>query len=412
MKQVEFQVAKEFKPINEMFSELKLIECLKSDGMRLQVEPIRSKINNGDVESANELKKKLPAIIVSGRFKETRTLGGLDQYSKIICLDLDKLAAERVAATKEKVVNCEYTYIAFISPSGCGIKIFVKVDSEADKHKVAYKQVVDYYSKLLSEKFDEKTSDLTRLTFLSYDPDVYHYPDSKVFHVTEISVSEKMPLRVASAHYDYNAVYEYAYQYTGNKQKYEEGNRNNFLYLLSCNCNRFGLPKEDLLNCLDWCDLPDAEIIQTVNSGYKHSKEFNTWKPKVKQSDVSIQTVTSKYEDIAGYTSVIPFEVKQRLPDVMAQLIGGYNDRQSDMALTALLSLLSGIMNTTKGVFNNSIIYPALCSMITAPSGSGKSVTGGMQKLFLPLHHKLLKSHEQQNGLFLPDNVLTPYKLD
>ena len=122
-------------------------------------------------------------MLISGIFKGGRTPDRLEQYSKIICLDLDKLPIEQVVPIKDKVALCEYTLAVFISPSGLGLKVLVKVSSGSNYHKDAYKQVLKFYTTLIGRKFDEKTSDINRLTFLSYDPDIYDDPDSTVFEV-------------------------------------------------------------------------------------------------------------------------------------------------------------------------------------------------------------------------------------
>ena len=408
MNTIEFQVVEGLNLTTKRCSENALIKGLKGKKMQLAISPIRSKVNTGDIEGANDLKKQLPAILVSGIFNKARKYDCLSRYTQIICLDLDKLALEKVQEIKDKAINNAYTYIAFISPSGRGIKIFVKVNSGADQHKEAYRQVTRYYTELLGVAFDQQTSDITRLTYMSYDPDVYCYPDSDTFQVEQTKVDCAQLPSDSHETRNYQKVYEHAYRFTERKLKYTAGERNRFLYQLACNCNRYGIPKEELVCFLDWCDLPTSEVTSTVSSAYNHASEFNTWTLPIVNALPEEQNVKSSYQTVIGDTLSISQDVKDCLPTLLRRLIQGYDGRQSDMALTAALGLLSGLLSGTRGIYNHSMIYPALSCMVTAPSGSGKSAMGNIQRLFLPVHDQLLKTCSIANGLFLPDNTATP----
>jgi len=413
MEQIIFQVAEKFAPTSKRCNETQLINGLKGEKMKARITAYRELLASGDEEKADELKKSLPAIIASGIFEGGRTADKLSVYSHVICLDLDDIEADRIQALKDEACKSEYTFIAFISPSGQGVKIFVKVSSGSNYHRDAYKQVVKFYSDLLKVKFDEKTSDVCRLCFMSYDPEPYHYPDSTVFPVdTPIVKLAETPATSLSIVPDgqYKLLYEQAYNYALKKERNEEGNRNNFLFLLSYNCNRYGIPKDELFKYLDWCELPEREMQLAVDSAYKRVDLFGTWKAKSEPAKEVVRTQAAKpsYEDVAGDTPLIPVEVKKGLPLFMQEVISNYPDpRQSDMALTTLLSLLSSVMHRTRAVYHPAIITPSLSSMITAPSGSGKSVTGIVQRMFLPLHKSITHEPEHPHGLFLPDNTST-----
>lgn len=414
MEQIKFQVVEKFILTSKTCDESKLIAGLKGDKMKAAVIPIREALVKGDKETADDLKKALPALLISGLFEGGRTADKLASYSRIICLDLDKVDESKVNTVKEKACDCEYTFIAFVSPSGRGVKIFVKVSTGPNYHKDAYRQVVKFYSDLLGAKFDEKTDDVSRLTFMSYDPDPYHYPDSKVFQVTTpiVTVPEtpSLAMPISDSTEQFKTLYDSAYHYAEKKEKNEEGNRNNFLFLLSSNCNRYGIPKDVFLKQIDWCDLPCSEVKATVDSAYRRVECFGTWQSKKDdRRNVEIKQIEKpQYAELVRNTPIISSDTKRRLPAFLAELIKGYtDDRQSDMALTSLLSILSGMMNNTKGVYNNTLFSPELYSIITAPSGSGKSVTGSIQRLFMPLHSQLLKGGEYPTGLFVPDNTTT-----
>lgn len=72
-------------------------------------------------------------------------------------------------------------------------------------------------------------------------------------------------------------LFKYCVRYTNKKMMYEEGNRNNYIFLLSCNCNRRGLTEEQTIYyaCEEF-DLNSDEIKQTVSSAFNNKNEHNT----------------------------------------------------------------------------------------------------------------------------------------
>src|SRR5690606_7395903 len=104
------------------------------------------------------------AFTPSGRFSEGRKQQHLQEYTSIIVLDLDKLNEKQLQECKNRACREVYTYAAFISPSGNGLKILVQVkNGSMEAHKQAFNKVKSHYEKLLDVKVDESGSDLTRL---------------------------------------------------------------------------------------------------------------------------------------------------------------------------------------------------------------------------------------------------------
>jgi hypothetical protein len=120
--------------------------------------------------SRAKLKKQLPAFTPSGTFESGRKAELLTQYSGFVILDLDKLSPEDLERAKSLVALAPYTFAAFISPSGNGLKIIVPVNSTAEHHKLAFQQVSDYYEQALQLVVDPSGKDVSRLCFMSYDP--------------------------------------------------------------------------------------------------------------------------------------------------------------------------------------------------------------------------------------------------
>jgi len=74
-------------------------------------------------------------------------------------------------------------------------------------------------------------------------------------------------------------LFQHCVRYTDRKMTYAEGNRNNYIFLLACNCNRRGLPEDQTLYfCCEQFDLSSDEIKNTVASAYKKTEEHGKYK--------------------------------------------------------------------------------------------------------------------------------------
>ena len=226
------------------------------------------------------LKRNLSGFTPSGTFSNLRREENLLSYSKILVLDIDKLSKRKLSEVKSKAKGDDYTYAVFESPSGTGLKILVKVDSEAILHKIAFQGAKDYYESLLGVEIDKSGKDITRFCFVSYDPDLYLNKDSKEFEIVK-KVKDN---------------FERAIQLTQNNYAFEEGQRNNFIYTLACYCNQLGIPeyvsKEKILSQFGNGD--GNEFENAVKSAY--SRKLTPIASGLKKGDPIENYLLSQYD--------------------------------------------------------------------------------------------------------------------
>jgi len=115
------------------------------------------------------LKKKLLSIVFQGRFNH-RSINGLAESSQIATLDFDHVK-DPFFLRDFMFDSYSFVHAAFVSPSGDGVKVLVRIPQvESDQD---YK---DYYIVLLNyfddAKQDSSTKDISRICFISYDPDI------------------------------------------------------------------------------------------------------------------------------------------------------------------------------------------------------------------------------------------------
>lgn len=223
-------------------------------------------------------KQMLPCFTPSGTFIE-REIESLESYSGVICLDFDKL--EHRYETKERITKDSHTFGVFTSPSRNGLKVFVKVDSGPEDHYTAFSQLSEYYKNLSGVFPDRKCKDVSRLCFISSDPFLYVNINSDTFKV-DTSIIEETPRARETGQFHYaDTAAQYLINFTQKKAGvYQHGNRNDFIFRLACNCNRYGIPK---IQAVDICripyhtdtkDFPEPEFIKTIDSAYSNTHDF------------------------------------------------------------------------------------------------------------------------------------------
>ncbi|MDC6387538.1 VapE family protein [Maribacter sp. PR1] len=230
-------------------------------------------------EDYSQLKRGLTGFTPCGTFKVSRKEGNLKEYSGLIVLDLDNLGIRKLPKIKQQAIHDPHTLAVFVSPSGAGLKILVQVDSDKDLHAVAFKQVAEYYESLLNLEVDKSGKDVSRLCFISYDPELFYNPNSKAFQIVDL-IEEQ---------------FSKALVLTSKSNQFIEGQRNNFVYSLACNCNRLGIPIKAATKFIMGKYAYDRdEVLSTINSAY--SRVLPPLKDSFKEADPIETYLSRKYD--------------------------------------------------------------------------------------------------------------------
>jgi len=202
-----------FRDFNQVEANLDIsviLEQIRSGKYKAKVKALRELIRQGRTDDYNASKRSLPAFTPSGRFEGGRKLEFLKEYSGLIVLDLDKLSQDELSWAVDKVRDIHHTYAAFISPSGQGLKVLVKVFSRPVFHKSTFEQVRELYERTLNLQVDPSGKDITRLCFVSWDEQLYLNPSAVIFKPLVNSVEddiEKVVRKIESCQTDITADY-------------------------------------------------------------------------------------------------------------------------------------------------------------------------------------------------------------
>lgn len=284
-------IFKNFNEPTETKDILKILDDIKTGVYRNAITYLRKSLADNKTEAAERAKKSLPAFTPSATFKGGRKMEFLTNYNALVVLDIDKITPEKLAECKSILNSNEYVFSYFVSPSGNGLKIFVKVDSGKDEHKDAFLVLQKYFEELLQVEIDKSGKDITRLCFCSFDPELFVNENSEVFLVIE---SREEPKENQQSKKSDNqqlttdnpeTVYEHCVRFTEKKIQFTEGNRNNFVFALANNLNRKGVSESLALGYIlaDY-NYNQQELMAAVKSAYNNTAEHNTdtFQPKNK----------------------------------------------------------------------------------------------------------------------------------
>lgn len=283
---------KNFSEVVEHKSLPAILEEIRTGKYKHAIVYLRKSLAEKKEEAYNKAKKSLPAFTPSGKFVGGRKLEFLAEYSNCIILDIDKLSTTDLQNAKHLANQSEFTYASFISPSGNGLKILVKINSDKANHKEAFLLVQAHYESILKLKIDKSGKDVTRLCFYSFDENLYLNENATVFTseakqsvlpdteplITELPSDNgtSSPLfRRGVGGEDFDAIYNHCIKFTEKKVQYVNGSRNVFVHQLACNLNRKGVSLQEALGyILTDFGYDEKEVTQAVNSAYGNIQEF------------------------------------------------------------------------------------------------------------------------------------------
>lgn len=127
----------------------------------------------------NYKENELPAVTFAGTFpRGKRKANFLAVHSSLVVLDVDDLSEPDIPLLLSELSQLKQVILAFVSPSGQGIKIVVSVSpvpKNDAEHKTAWHACVDFFQSLSDEygfEIDPSGKDCSRLCYLAHDAQV------------------------------------------------------------------------------------------------------------------------------------------------------------------------------------------------------------------------------------------------
>ena len=255
---------------------LHILTRVKNGNSKNLVKQIRAESNK---ELRNNLKKQLPAICFSGVFTK-RLDTAITEHSGLICLDFDGYKSKKaLLSDKQKLSENKFVFSVFISPSGMGLKVLIKVPKDVDNHKNYFNSLENYFN---SPYFDKSVKNVGRVCYESYDPLININVNSSLWDkIDEESYVEidKNSGYATIPICDENKIIEILVKWWEKKYPMIEGQRNQNTYVLASAFNDFGVNKslaEYVMANYTTRGFTINEIKRTIDSAYAQKQNFGT----------------------------------------------------------------------------------------------------------------------------------------
>lgn len=248
----------------------KIVKRIQKGTSKELVEQIR----NGN----DKLKNNLPCIIFAGTFTE-RNSNSLQKHSGLMVVDFDKYPSVDVMHEQLELLKSNpHFLLLFISPSGKGIKGVIKVSDELtkDTHPKVFKE---FYKKFEYDYFDIVNSNVDRVCFESYDPNIYVNMEAQIFEPIlkdeGFNISERTPLVPIT---DEDKIIAKIMSWNWSKD-FVEGERNSYIFDLAGAFCEYGISQYNcemyILNNVVIGEFSEQEAKTTIKSAYK-KRNFDT----------------------------------------------------------------------------------------------------------------------------------------
>jgi hypothetical protein len=242
----------------------KALERIKLGASKALVLDIRLAL---DKEKANKLKLNLPSICFSGKFGVDRKDEQLVAHSGFLVLDFDDISDLRDKQTE--IIQKDFVYACWVSPSGNGLKALVKI-ADGKKHREHFQSLQGVFPEI-----DRSGINVSRVCYESFDPDIYVNEKAVVF--TKAKKIEKVVVNEIETIDDSENFRRILKWLTNKNDAFVTGERNTYIFKLASACCRFGINEEAALSLIATeylvsNDFTMSEMRGAVKSGYRANR--------------------------------------------------------------------------------------------------------------------------------------------
>jgi hypothetical protein len=170
-----------------------VLESIRTGNYARQVGHVREILATQGKGAYDKAKAYLPAVTFGGVFFPSRGNTHVQKHSGLAHGDLDHIAD--IIAAKRAICRDPRTAYVFVSPSGSGLKLGVRIPIVANdaEYKRAWAAVAAEYERLYGIAWDQSGKDVSRLCFVSFDPELFVNFDAVIFDIPHAPLHEAEP---------------------------------------------------------------------------------------------------------------------------------------------------------------------------------------------------------------------------
>ncbi|MBP7830375.1 MAG: hypothetical protein KA248_10700 [Kiritimatiellae bacterium] len=173
-----------------------VLQMIKGGTYNALISELRVYLAVGAKDKYDIGKKRLPSVTFCGTFLEKRRTDCIKQYNELVVFDVDHLEGAALLDAKRKL-QCEPSVLAlWTSPSSAGLKGLVPLRYDLSdnsiaiplRHKAAFRKLSARFREDYNVLLDPSGSDVTRLCFLSSDPELIQKSDVEPMPIVDVDV--------------------------------------------------------------------------------------------------------------------------------------------------------------------------------------------------------------------------------
>ena len=400
------------------------VKKLRSEQFRPAVEEYRrlkSLPGNAAQAQAQVVKNRMPCVVPAGICFGGHAVSDLQQPSGLACIDLDH-TGDRTADIKRLCGQLPWVILAFVSISGEGVKILVRIrpDDMQQGYARVYAAIGAAVSSHVQHPYDAACRTLTQPCFYSWDPEAYYHPEADEFPVPENcpTMPEKRPTMPESCLVPENCpmpeapmpepasgipasdpdrLYRFLRSFD-RKHPFARGHRNEVCLKLGCLARSQFFSQEEVEQLISVyagryavADFTEKDIRQRVSSGYQHvaSSEGEmqttgrvhqgsgfTFGPISNAERVeNEEDVLDKNDTLRAGTPLISDEVYGLLHPFFTRCVKHAADpRERDILLLGSILSCSALIPHVTFFYKDRLCTPHFYLAVVAPAGTGKGV--------------------------------------
>lgn len=377
-------------------------------------------------KEATDVKDNMSGITAAGVCHGGHAAAQVRELSHLLMLDFDHVG-ERMTEMLTLLRTLPYVVVEFVSISGEGIKVLIRVEVEdAKQYATAYAVVADEVSRMLGMKCDGACSDLGRICSAVWDADAYYNPGAEAFPWRELVAVEATPEpgTPSVAPVQAGGFMATFLQEFGQKNIFAEGVRHDFMLKLGrvARYKGFSPAELELLKPLATARFSESgysvsEGEKDLMSGYEYISTLSVAAEKrmkahqVQGSPLAPITagkrgdepgdLSEKSNELRAALPSFPEEVYQHLPDLLARgIVAGRTARERDMLLMGMMANLSTCLPSVRFSYDQREYSPHLYFAGVAATATGKGVVALAAYLSQPLHDQYAREAAKERKAY------------
>ncbi|MDO4161211.1 MAG: BT4734/BF3469 family protein [Prevotellaceae bacterium] len=291
-----------------------VVETIRTDDrLKCLTESFRS-------SSDKSVKASTPVFAVACLFSGGKQQKNVTSLTGMSMVDCDHVTEGLLQEIVTKARDDPHTLMVYRTISGNGCRIIFRYERDVGKelkmqikfYEQAFAAGNDYYQRILSFQPDLQCKNVTRLSGMAYDPDVYYNPNAEEFPLSwierqsrKIVERKKKAKMIEGIQTMFDTVLAAELKEEG--AVYEPGRHNDYIMRLGYKLNQFGIRFKD---ALEWTadhfpDYTDTE--QTFRSCYRNTEEFGIRSPTRKKGYRHSRKDSDGKADYAGVGEIEAF---------------------------------------------------------------------------------------------------------